>query len=344
MAHNFENNDNMFLTRTPSWHKLEQTLFEDYPTREEAQAASLPWEVATETLYRMVPVITDSGNLVETYEPIEDFKMTLRDDTHEVLGVVSSTYGTVKNSDLFDIMEGLEKASRGGQPVRYETGGSLKGGKKVFLLARLEEPLTIKGDPFGATIPYYGIQNSHDGSGALRGQALQTRIQCDNTARAADLESQARGTEFVFKHTASIQDRIADASQALIGWRESITYWQEMMEHLINVPVTEENRRDFIDLFIPMPVSDKLISDRVKNNINTARGELAGLFQTEGLEAVANTAYGLVQGAIEWSQHYRPTKGKSELDRAENKFKRAYLDNSDLNKVAVKLVKELVNA
>lgn len=344
MAHNIEATDHMFTVRTPSWHGLEQTRFEDHPTREEAQQAALPWEVATETLYRKMIHVSDEGELVESYEPIEEFKMNLRDDTHDILGVVSSTYGTVKNSDLFDIMEGLEKASRKGMPVKYETGGSLKGGKKVFLLARLEEPLTVKGDPYGSTIPYYGIQNSHDGSGALRGQALMTRVVCDNTARAADIEAQNRGTEFVFKHTASIQDRIADAAQALEGWRESITYWQDMMEHLIKVDVTPDQRKDFIQLFIPMPTSESLVSDRVKNNIREAQVQLNNLLEAPGLEVVSNTAYGLVQGAVEWSQHYRATKGTSDNDRAENKFKRAYLDNSNLTRNAVKIVKDLVNA
>ncbi len=48
----------------------------------------------------------------------------------------------------------------------------------VWVLVRLKEPLMVKGDKRGETIPYFALQNSHDGVGAFRGQATMTRIVC----------------------------------------------------------------------------------------------------------------------------------------------------------------------
>src|SRR5699024_236789 len=110
--------------------------------------------------------------------------------------------------------------------VMVESGGSLKGGRLVWLLLRLKDPLVIEGDPRGATMAYYALQNSHDVSGAFRGQATSTRIVCANTSQMADMDARARGTECVFRHTRNVADRIEQARTALAGWRNALDDWQ----------------------------------------------------------------------------------------------------------------------
>ena len=342
MNHHITETDRVFSTRVPMWHGLGE-VWSEYPTIEEARERVLNWEPIPEPIYRKTPIITETGELTEVYTEVWGSKLVTRSDNAVELGVVNSGFELVKNAEMFDIIDALEAGNRGNAPIKLETGGSLKGGRKVFLLARLEEPIKVTGDPNGDTIQYYALQNSHDGSGAFRGQALNTRIVCDNTSRWADFEAKRRGTEFVFRHTKNIKDRIEEAQTALAGWRESINAWSEMVEVLVKTPVTEEQRKDFIELFIPMPKSETLITDRVRNNVLTARGSMQELFESKTLEGISHTAYGLVQAGIEWGQHVRATKGKTDRERLENRFSRAYLDNSELNQTAVKLVKMLVN-
>lgn len=175
MAHNITERDGMFTVRQPAWHRLGNVLA-DYPSRQEAQRIAHPWEPISEPVYRRSTHIDEFGRLHEGFDEVEGFQAMVRSDDGHTLGVVSNTFEPVKNAEMYDIAEAIEA----GDPdsVMYETGGSLKSGAKVWLLLRLREPLQISGDPRGATIPYFALQNSHDGSGAFRGQSLMTRIVC----------------------------------------------------------------------------------------------------------------------------------------------------------------------
>lgn len=330
MSHNITERDSMFTVREAAWHGL-GTVLTDYPTRAEAQAAVLPWEPVTEPVFRRVPGFDEKGEPTVTFEPIEEFRANVRSDDNSVLGLTSAAYETVTNGEMFDIAELLQGE---GEAVRYETGGSLKGGAKVWLLLRLNEPLTVLGDPHGATIPYYALQNAHDGSGAFRGQATMTRIVCDNTSQLADMDAQARGTEFTFRHTKNIKERVEEAKAALAGWRDSIQRWKLLSEALLDAKVEEEAVLMFVEKFIPMPTLG--VSERVQDNVRKAQLELLTIINSETCEGIGHTAYGLVQAATEYQQHYRKSQS------GESRFKRAYLDRSDVLVQAQDLVADLV--
>lgn len=319
--HNITETDNLFTVREPAWHGL-GTVLPDYPTRQEAQKLAHPWEPETSPLYRKEIIVEANGEIRETFVPVETHHEVTRSDNHQFLGVTTTTTSIVTNNEMYDIAEALQGSAG---DVKFETGGSLKGGAKVWLLLRLNEPLLVKGDPGTATIMYYALQNSHDGNGSFRGQATATRIVCDNTAQMADLDATQRGTQFMFRHTSSIQQRIEDAKEALAGWRDSVLNYNLQMEHLASIRVTSEQIAVFRDTLIPVPEGN-LVSDRVKNNVQNARDDFDLVLASQTSEAIAGTSYGLLQAAIEYGQHYRATRAKTELGRIENRFQRAYLE------------------
>lgn len=321
MSHNITSTDNLFVVREPAWHGL-GTVLSEYPTRQEAQKLAHNWEPVTSPLFRKEIIVSDTGEIRETFVPVETHHEVTRSDNHQFLGVTTTTTSIVKNEEMYDIAEVIQGDSG---DVKFETGGSLKGGKKVWLLLRLNEPLMIKGDKETATVMYYALQNSHDGDGSFRGQAVATRIVCDNTAQMADLDATQRGTQFVFRHTSTIQERIEDAKNALAGWREGVNNYRLQMEHLATVRVTGDQTQLFRDTLIPMPEAN-LVSERVKNNIQNARDDFDLVLASQTSEYIAGTSYGLLQAAIEYGQHYRGTRSKTELGRIENRFQRAYLD------------------
>ena len=329
MAHNITDRDGIFTVRQPAWHGL-GTVLEDYPTVEEAKALVHPWEPVSEPLYRQVPIVGEDGTLSTVFEPVENFVLNARSDDGYPLGVVSDTYTPVTNQEMYDIAEVIEGVDKG--QVQLETGGSLFGGKKVWLLLRLREPISVKGDPQGATIAYYALQNAHDGSSSFRGQGTNVRVVCDNTSRAADLDAAARGTEFTFHHTKNIGDKIEDAKQALAGWRESVQQWRLVNEELISMKISDAQAREFAELFIPMPPA-RATSDRVIDNVVTARDELLSILNGPTCEGIGRTAYGLVQSASEYHQHIRAARS------LESRFRRAYLEPQRILTDAVEIAK-----
>lgn len=327
MAHHVTERDNLFTTRTPAWHGL-GTVFPDHPTREEAQKIAHNWEPITAPIFSERPIVAEDGDLTTVMEEVEGFKSVVRSDTSDVLGVVSESYTPVNNSEMYDIAEAIEGEAKGS--VMYETGGSLKGGSKVWLLIRLRDPLIIGGDDATATIPYYALQNNHDGLGSFRGQATMTRIVCDNTAQVADLDARARGTEFVFRHTRNVKDRIDEARAALAGWRESIESYRLLAEHLASEPISRAEARLFIESFIPEPM-EHIVTERVRNNIDRSREAWWEFYNDQTTERLQNTRWGLVQASVEYLNHGKRAHTK------ESRFKRSYLDRSELTQQAMKI-------
>jgi len=334
MAHEITETDGVFSVRQEMWHGLGLVLT-DYPTREAAQQLVHGWEPVAEPIYRKRYHEVPFGPPRVEYEEIKGSYLNVRSDDDEPLGVVPSTFVTVTNGEMWDIAEIIEGQDKGS--VQYETGGSLKGGRKVWLLLRLKEPLVVAGDPRGATIPYYSLQNAHDASGSFRGQATMTRIVCANTSQAADIESEARGTSFEFHHTKNIAVRVQQAREALAGWRVALQAWQEKSEAMAQEYVSLDQQAQFIRKFIPMP-PPHATSDIVVANVETARLQLRSILDGPTCEGINHSTYGLVQASVEYLNHVRRATSN------ESRFKRAYLDKNEITRDAVRIAREVVHA
>lgn len=328
MAHNITERDQMFTVREPAWHGLGVVLPE-YGTREELQPLVHGWEPVTVPLFTEEPTYDfHSGEPSSNFDEVQGWRAVQRSDDGSTLGVVSDTYEVVGNSELWDIAEAIEGESPG--DVRFETGGSLKGGAKVWLLVRLRDPLILPGDDGTGTIPYYALQNSHDGSGSFRGQATMTRIVCDNTAQMADLDAQQRGTQFTFRHTRNVGERVDEARMALAGWRESISAYQNLAAHLGAERITVGQHVDFMNRFIMEP-PPALATDRVRRNVSEAQAIWSDIYHGEANERIRGTRWGLVQASVEYLCHGRAARSQ------ESRFKRSYLDQSVLMQDAMKI-------
>lgn len=335
MGHGITETDQVFSVRQPMWHNL-GLILDDNPTREEAQQLVTPWEPVEQPVYRQVPYFDEAGMPASRFEPIEDVKAIERSDNGGHLGVVNESFGIVSNNEFWDVAEAVMQT---GDDIRIETGGTLDGGRNVWALLRLDEPFTVVGDPNGSTIAYLALQNGHTGMKSFRAQAVNTRIVCANTSALADVEAEKSGYEFTFKHTRKVGERVEDAKAAVALWRAGVRQWQTAMEHLATVKVTAEQVTWFVEQFQPMP-PERLISDRVRTNVETARGELRSILSGPTTEGIDLTAYGLVQAGIEWRQHYQRTKGKDERSRMENRFKRAMLTTDRFGADVIALAQE----
>jgi phage/plasmid-like protein (TIGR03299 family) len=333
MAHEITATDATFSVREMPWMGLldgQVNVLPEYPTRDEAQKMVHDWEPVTEPLFRKVPKITADGDLVTEYVESTTGVGVLRSDTGAELATVSPTFELVTNNTLYDVAEAVQGD---GVDVKFETGGSLFGGRKVWLALRMEEPIKIDGDPHGLVLPFYVLQNSHDASGAFRGQATFVRPVCANTTRAADMDAKMRGTEMKFHHTSNVAKRIEEAKAALAGWRESIEDWTLLMNSLMDEKVSPKGVETFLDRLLPYP-PEHLLSLRTRNNVERDRGDWMSAFNSVTNEGIGNTAYGLVQVTSEWSEHYR------RAHNPETRFNRAMLVRNDVMTGAVKLARQ----
>lgn len=329
MAHQITETDNMFSVREMPWHRLGVVL-EDYPTRAEAQKIAHNWEPISTPIFRKVPHVTAAGEVTEVFEEIENAVAQERSDNGGLIGVTSGTFTPVTNGEMYDVAEALQGENG---DVKFETGGSLNGGARVWLMLRLNEPLVVNGDPNGATMHYYMLQNHHNATGAFKGSATATRVVCANTMRIADMDAKAHGTEFAFSHTKNVTQRVEEARQALAGWRVSVEAWKLFTEHMIDVKVTQAGVEEFVRRFIPEPPAD-IVRGVVRQNIETARDQWWECYNGKTGEGIERTAYGLLQASSEYAEHYR----KAQSD--ESRFKRAILDRNGVMSHAIRLAEE----
>lgn len=336
MSHEITTRDGVFAVRSAMWHGL-GTVLPDYPTRDEAQQLVHPWEPDTEPLYRRYeePVGVGEDGQIQTavrYEQIESSVLVTRSDDRGEIGAVSPTYQLVSNSTMYDIAEAIEGIDKGS--VLYETGGSLAGGRRVWLMLRLRKPIVVKGDPNGTIVPFFALQNSHDGSGSFRGQAVADRIVCANTSRMADFFARAHRTEFVFSHTKNVAEKIEEAKAALAGWRVMNEQFEEQANHLMTLKVSDVQVSRFVTRFIPMPLASTA-TPRVEANVWESREIYRQFLSSATCEGINDRAWGLVQASVEYLNYGRKAHS------AETRFRRSMLDRQEMVTKAVHLASEV---
>src|SRR5215831_15641648 len=324
------NVESMFSVRQMPWH-LEGIILGDYPgTWAEARVlAGLDWDPVTAEVYAVTGITADGTPYLE---PIPGWKSISRSDTGAVLSLNRDSYTVIDHGEMGEIVEAVLA-----QPnVKWETAGVLDGGRSVWCLALLDEPITLPGDD-SPTLPYLAITNRHDGTAACALRATAVRIVCANTFRAAELEGERTGATFSFIHKSSWRSRIEDARQAVTGARREVRRYTELASELLGISISARQRELFVTEFIPIPPQG-LVTDRVARNVDEARQALRLIFESKTTEQVAGTAYGLVQAAGEYLDHVRTARSW------ETRLNRTLIRPEPLKHRALSLIREVVSA
>lgn len=296
MADYFESG---FCVRQASWHRKE-LLLPDYPENwDDARlAAGLMWEPRIVPLYRQAPdgtfVVAPGANLVE------------RDDTAAPLGVVSDQFELITHGEMGEILEAVLD-----QPnMKFESAGSVRGGKQVWALVRLDEPYDIKGDVDGfgdqvATVPFVALLNSHDGTGACKVVFTQVRVVCWNTIQAAAAEGDRTGAQLVLRHVTGVKERISEAQEVVAGAKAEALRWVTIAEALAQQPISAEQQLQFLSEFIPEPPAG-VVSDRVMENVQRDRQVFLHMLRDSATNAEQqHNALGVFNAAVEFLDHAR---------------------------------------
>ena len=321
------NVESMFSVRQMPWHR-EGTILADYPGTwaEARRLAGLDWEPVPAEVY----LAHWHTGLTPVYEPVEGWKAICRSDTGAVLSVNKDSYTVIGHAEMGEIVEAVLA-----QPnIHWETAGVLDGGRAVWCLALLDEPVELPGDD-SPTLPYLAITNRHDGTAACALRATAVRIVCANTFRAAELEGERTGATFSFIHKSSWRSRIEEARQAVTGARTEMRRYTELAHELLAHP---RHRRGSGSCSSPSSSRchpQGLITDRVARNVEEARQALRLIFESKTTEQVAGTAYGLMQAAGEYLDHVRTARSW------ETRLNRTLIRPEPLKHRALSLIREL---
>ena len=272
------NVETMMYVREKPWHGLGEMVQEAPTSADALRLAKLDWSVQS------MPVFTDGHE-------IAGYKANVRDNDGAVLGIVTDRYKICQNTDAFAFTDGLI-----GGDVRYETAGSLNGGKKIWLLARLPET-EIAGDK---TEPYLCFTNSHDATGAIRACMTPVRVVCNNTLNLA-LNTAKRS--WSARHTGDLDSKLAEAHRCL---DMAASYMDELNKEAIklaNVTVTDEEIQKILCELFPL---DDNASEREKDNVKRAKDEYMVCWFMPDIAKFRNTAWGALNAMSDMVSHTAP--------------------------------------
>jgi phage/plasmid-like protein (TIGR03299 family) len=211
MPAGIESKDSMMSVREMPWHRLGVVL-DDYPTDidDALSRSGLGWRGTQGDVFVVNTNAPDNATVDGVPHPLvlaEGFKANIREDTGDVLGVVSDDYKIVQNRDAFRWLDALL-----GGDVQFETAGSLGNGKRVWVLARIPELVEVGGDEVAR---YIYCANSHDGSMAVTAAATNIRIVCANTLGWALRETEGSQRTYKFRHTGDLQLKLDEARRVM---------------------------------------------------------------------------------------------------------------------------------
>lgn len=321
MAHEITETDSMFSVREMPWHGLGVVL-DEYPRDldEALEKAGLEWSVDQKDLMVVnAPEWRDDFDQVHPPElvPAEGYKANIRRDTGALLGVVSDDYKVVENREAFRFLDALI-----GSDLHFETAGSIQGGKRVWVLARLPEWVEVGGDQVGN---FVWVANSHDGSLAVTSSITPVRVVCGNTYGAALRRSEygeAAQRTYKFRHTGDLAIKFDEARKVMDLALNYSVQFKALGDRLAQ----ERLSVDRFDSRVVKPLVglDNLdgLGDRAIRNREQNRETLIDLFSGRGEAGDTRgsspetkwTAYGAVGEFADW--HRRYTKNTDQVRRS----------------------------
>ncbi|WP_421190329.1 DUF932 domain-containing protein [Aeromonas sanarellii] len=290
--------DSMAYTGQTPWHGLGNVLPPQQSLYVWLQAAGMDWTIEqSDVLYQGSP----DNPILHIYP---DSKVLYRSDTLAPLSVVSQRYNVVQPHEVLHFYQDLVEA--GG--FELETAGSLKGGRKLWALAKTGQDLMLKGGDLVKS--YLLLATSCDGTLCTTAQFTSVRVVCNNTLQVAVGNQSA-----AIKVPHSTQFDASAVKQALgLG----VSQWDHFSQHakaLSQRPVAPQEALSFFSDLLAQPVEEESIV------LTRPVQRLHELYQGAGMGAELasshNTAWGLVNAVTEYVDHHRRTRSQDHrLDSA----------------------------
>jgi phage/plasmid-like protein (TIGR03299 family) len=305
MAHELETQNGVasFASfREPAWHGLGTVFTEEKNTAEMLAAANLnDWNV------RLVDV-----EIPNTLTSDKNYSYVVRTNPTDklqvdVLGVVGERYHVLQNEDLFSFGDNI--LDGGG---RWETAGSIRGGRVVFGSLALERETVL--DPNGVADKvktYLLINTSHDGSIAIQASITPVRVVCANTLNLAlggvgRKRNKGIKQSFKIRHTQTANGKVQIARETLGLANAYMDEFDKMAKAMIEKQITAQQFNDIILAAYPKPEKDsKGALKKWENKVDLINDIYTGEFN--GM--IANTAWGAFNALTERLDWHRSARG-----------------------------------
>lgn len=286
MAHSLE--QMAHIGDTP-WHGLGNQLSAHEPIEVWARQAGMDWQIHEAP----VRFMTDTAGSMGEIESFPENKVLFRSDTKSPLSVVSQRYKVVQPSEILEFYRDLTEVSG----FELETAGILKGGRKIWALARTGQSSMLKGNDVSNA--YVLLATACDGTLATTAQFTSIRVVCNNTLAVA-LGSSTGAVKV--PHSTSFDPQSVKRQLGIsVGTWDSFMY---RMKGLSERKVMSHEATNYIHR-----VFSNLDKTTSQNTNERAMTKVMALFNGNGkgaeLASSKGTAFGLLNSVTEFVDHER---------------------------------------
>lgn len=316
MGHGLTSNDTMFSVRKTPWHGLGAVLDKHPNGIEDAlERAGLAWRVETR------PALVTGADGVPMEVP--NHVVTVRTDTDTPLGVVSDRYHVVQNIEAFQFLDNLI-----GTDMLFETAGSIKGGRRIWVMTKLPEWIEIGGDRVDQ---YLGIYNGHDGLQSCTVAVTPIRWVCQNTIRWGLRSAKATHT---VRHVGDASTRLHEA-RAVLGL--TVDYYKQLKvvgDKLATQRMTEKQLSQVVGELWP---ADEGAGPRTAKRRLKVHDQIIDLFKNgETVGSAPGTKLCGLNAITEYADWYVGVRGGT--DKAEQRLVRTQNDPGGVKARAFALI------
>lgn len=296
MAHQVESM--AYVGDTP-WHGLGNHLSEHQPINVWLKEAGMDWTV------EQSDVLFNADHTALHIRSYSDSKVLFRSDSLTPLSVVSNRYKVVQPHEVLNFYKDL--VSVGG--FELETAGVLKGGRKLWALAKTGQEAKIKGND--RIKAYLLLATSCDGTLCTTAQFTSVRVVCNNTLQMAT--KQSSGAVKVPHSTKFDPKQVKEAlGLGLSSWDDFMGDLKRLSQRPVSQEEVDSYFRNVLDE--PLPVSGDAPGSKLIQR-------LTGLYRGQGmgseLQSSVGTAWGLVNAMTEYVDHHRRARNQdNRLDSA----------------------------
>ena len=279
------NVETMAYVREKPWHGLGVMVKEAMTSADALRLAGLDWTVRQEEVFDI------------RGKAISEYRANVRESDNSVLGIVGDRYRVVQNAEAFRFTDELI-----GGDVRYETAGSLREGRQIWLLAKMP-PEKLAGDE---TEPYICFTNSHDGGGAVRVCMTPVRVVCNNTLNLALSKAQR---VWSMRHTESVAGKLNEARDCLFRARKYMDDLAEYAEAARRKKIQDDEIKRILNEMFPLNVKEDAEEKKIeaaKKRVQKMKDEYMVCYFAPDLKNLRGTAWGAINAMSDFVSHNMP--------------------------------------
>lgn len=210
----------------------------------------------------------------------------VREDTGEILGVVSNRYRILQNEDAFDFVNYIS------DDIKFKKAGMTYNGM-IYIIAEME-PKKYLGEDYRN---YVVFRNSHNGKYPLQATISPMRVACENQFNSIFRKVD---NNVYIKHLSGFESKLKMAKQVLKGYAQTVSELEHKLNTYATTPFSQEQFSMFVNTVFPITNE---MSDGVANKQDEKRNVLNYAYKYDDNQNFRGTLLGALNATTYYDSH-----------------------------------------